>query len=418
LKAFTAAPAGQPAHDVTRLRAQGLAAYHQNDAKLLAASLKELEAITIKVEDKKDGKDTKEEKPAGEKLVKADTSKAKAAPAETKSRNAAGTPARKDAPVATQAAKPAPKPPEKPEVKAKNNAVAELKALIALLDAKTPKADKAKLLDALKDTDTPKDRVARYWLKLDDKTKAADLAKNFNQDLAGLAAKTEILQACGKTDDAKKAFEDTRKQAFAMDRDLPVAKRLDSLAKTFAISGDWPVPAPKRSDSGKRPDISTLGPVHWSPPAAPVFEALTLDNQHVKSTDFTEKKPTLFLFYLGHECSHCVEQMQAFAKVAKDFDTAGIQLVGVTIEPTQIAGKIREKLQLSKDAPLPFPILSDSSQAAFKVVRAYDDFENELLHAAILIDPAGKQRWQDVSWQPFKDTKFMLEEAKRLLGNN
>jgi chromosome segregation protein len=50
LKAFTATPAGQPAHDITRLRAQGLAAYHQNDAKLLAESLKALE--TVKTEQK------------------------------------------------------------------------------------------------------------------------------------------------------------------------------------------------------------------------------------------------------------------------------------------------------------------------------------------------------------------------------
>lgn len=420
LKVFTATAAGQPAHDVTRLRAQGLVAYHQDDAKLLASSLKDLEGIVIKVEDAKAKKDTKpadgkEAKAGSEKLIKIDTSKLKDTKPEDKSKSEAATPARKDAPATAQAGKPAAKPAEKPEVKAKSNAVAELKALAALLEAKASKADKTKLIDALQDTDTPKERVARYCLKLDDKTKATDLAKNFAQDLSGLATKAEILHLCGKTDDAKKAFEETRKQAFAMDRDLPVAKRLDTLAKDFAISGDWPAAAPKRTDSGKRPDISTLGPVHWSPPTAPVFEALTLDNQPVKSTDFTEKKPTLFLFYLGHDCSHCVEQIQAFAKAAKDFDAAGIQLVGVTIEPTQIAGNIREKLQLSKDAPLPFPILSDSGQAAFKAVRAYDDFENEVLHATLLIDPAGHQRWQDVSWQPFKDTKFMLEEAKRLL---
>jgi peroxiredoxin len=293
-----------------------------------------------------------------------------------------------------------------------------LKALVALLDSKKPKADKIKLLESLKDTDVPKDRLARHWLKLDDQTKAFDLTKNFTQDLAGLAAKTEVLHACGKVEDAKKSFEETRKLAFAMDRDLPVAKRLDTLAKTFAITGDWPAPTPKRTDSGTRPSIESLGPVHWHPPAAPVFEALTLDNQPVKSTDFTSKKPTLFMFYLGHDCGHCVEQIQAFSKAAADFDKAGIQLVAVTIEPTPVAKNIRAKLNLKPDAPLPFPILSDSSKAAFKAVRAHDDFENELLHATLLIDTTGKQRWQDVSWQPFTDAKFILAEAKRLLELN
>lgn len=388
LKSFTAVPAGHPSHEITRLRARGLVAYHQNDADLLATTLKDLEAVKI---------DPKPASAPGK--AKADTGKNDGA----KSKNGEAK---------KTADKPA-KPEEKPEVKARNNALAELKALVAL--GKKDTADATKQLDALKDTDVPKERLARYWLKLGDKTKATALIANFPQDLAGSAAKTEILTACGKTDDAKKAFEDTRKLAFAMDRDLPVAKRLDALAKTFGIAGDWAAPAPKRSDSGKRPALSSLGPIHWHPPVAPVFEALTLDNQRVKSSDFTAKKPTLFMFYLGHECGHCVEQIQAFTKAAADFDKAGIQLVAVTIEPTQVAGKIRESLKLAKDQPLSFPFLSDSGLEAFKKVRAYDDFEKETLHATLLIDQTGHQRWQDVSYTPFTDAKFILEESKRLL---
>ncbi|MDZ4405687.1 peroxiredoxin family protein [Prosthecobacter sp.] len=390
LKTFTSPPVGHPAHDITRLRAQGLAAYHQNDTKLLAESLKALEAVKT-----------------DQKLVNIDTSKLKPKKADSSDKSEKSDPKKKSD-----------KPAEKPEVKAKNNALTELKAITALLDSKLPKTDKTKLLDAIKDTDVPKDRLARYWLKLDDKTKAADLTKNFTQDLVGLATKTEVLLACGKTDEAKKAFEETRKQAFAMDRNLPIAKRFDALAKTFAISGDWPAPAPKRTDSGIRPPIESLGPVHWHAPDAPTFEALTLDNKPVKSTDYSSKKPTLFMFYLGHECGHCVEQIQAFSKAAADFDKAGIQLVAVTLEPTQVAGKIREKLALKKDQPLPFPILCDSSLEAFKKVRAYDDFEKETLHATLLIDPSNKLRWLDISWQPFTDAKFALEESKRLLQLN
>ncbi len=393
LKSFTAVAAGHPAHDITRLRAQGLAAYHQNDTKQLTETLKALDVI------KSDSK-----------LVHIDTSKTKIE--KTKDSAAPDDPVNKSSKSATTK-----KPTEKLEGKAKNNALAELKALVALSSKETlvHKDDTNKLLDALKDTDVPKERQARYWLKLGEKTKAAELTKNFTQDLIGLAIKTEILHACGKTDDAKKAFEETRKQAFAMDRDLPIAKRLDVLAKTFAITGDWPAPTPKRTDSGIRPEITTLGPVHWHAPDAPTFSALTLDNQHVKSTDFTSKKPTLFIFYLGYECGHCIEQIQAFTKAAADFDKAGIQLVAITLEPTQVAGGIRAKLNLKPEQPLPFPILSDSSLDSFKKVRAHDDFENENLHATILIDTHGKQRWQDISWQPFKDAKFALEESKRLL---
>lgn len=440
LKKFTATSAGQPAHDITRLRAAGLAAYHQRDEKTLAAALKDLEAVKIddgkpklvnldttklraakRQPDAKDAKTSAAAKEAKNAAVKNDEAPSgQPASDGPKSKTAAPAAAKSAAAGAdssgTAGGKPAAKREEKPEVKARANALAELKALAALLDAKAAKADKIKLLDALKDTDVPKERQARCWLQVGDKTKAAELTKNFSQDIFGNASKAEVLQACGKTADAKKAFEETRKLAFAMDRDLPVAKRLDALAKTFGIAGDWPDPAPQRKDSGKRPDLDTLGPVHWSPPEAPVFEALTLDNRHVKSSDFTVKQPTLFMFYLGADCGHCVEQIQVFAKMAKEFENAGVQLVAVSIEPTPVAGRIREKLGLSKDAPLPFPILSDSSGAAFKTMRAHDDFEDELLHATVLVDQTGRQRWQDVSWQPFTDAKFILEESKRLLS--
>ena len=382
LKAFTQTPVGQASHDIERLHALGIASFQLGDSKGLAAALKELEALSIPP--------PKPAKPAAE-------------------------PKKSDSKQATADTKTKKKP--RPEVKAKANAIAELKALAALgtKDGSIRRAETHKLLSDLKVLDVPKERLAGYWLKFDDKVQAAELTKNFTQDLVSLAIKAEILQACGKTEEAKKAFEETRKQAFAMDRDLPIAKRLDTLAKTFGIQGDWPAPAPKRTDSGVRPEITTLGPVHWSAPKAPVFAAATLDGQRVQSTDFTTKKPTLFLFYLGHDCGHCVEQMQAFAKATTDFDKAGIQLVAVTLETPQAAAGIRAKLHLKPEQPLPFPVLSDSSLEAFKKVRAHDDFENENLHATILIDTQGRQRWQDISWEPFKDAKFALEESKRLL---
>ena len=387
LNTFTQTPMGQISHDITRLHALGLASFQLGKTKALATALKELVALTIP---------PKSTKPETDSKPPAEPKKSDSKPAATDTK-AKKTP--------------------RPEVKAKANAIAELKALVALgtKDGSIRRAETQKLLSDLKVLDLPKERLARYWLKFDDKVQAAELAKNFTQDLVGLATKTEILQACGKTDEAKKAFEETRKQAFNMDRDLPIAKRLDTLAKTFGIQGDWPAPTPKRTDSGIRPEIASLGPAHWSAPAAPVFEATTLDNQRVRSTDYTAKKPTLFLFYLGHECGHCVEQMQAFAKAAADFDKAGIQVVAVTLETPQAAEGIRAKLNLKPEQPLPFPLLSDSSLEAFKKVRAYDDFEKESLHATILIDTHGKQRWQDISWEPFKDAKFALEESKRLL---
>ncbi|WP_395747556.1 redoxin domain-containing protein [Prosthecobacter sp.] len=420
VKAFTAAPVGVAAHDISRLWARGIACYQLGDSASLAAALKDLEAVSTaapKPPEPKAGEkvaakaaDKPAEKSADKPADKTVAGAQKpAAPPTTKTSSSSTT--------TTASTDSKPKRTPRPEVKAKANAIAELTALVALAskDGSVRRAETHKLLSDLKRLDVPKERLARYWLTLDDKVQAEEMTRSFTSDLVGLAIKTEILQACGKTEEARKVFEEVRKQAFAMDRDLPIAKRLDTLAKTFGIQGNWPAPAPKRTDSGVRPEITTLGPVHWHAPDAPVFEALTLEGKPVKSTDFTSKKPTLFLFYLGHDCGHCVEQMQAFAKAAPDFDKAGIQLVAVTIDDPKAAAGIRPKLGLKDGQPLPFPLLSDTSLKAFKAVRSYDDFEKESLHATLLIDTHGKQRWQDISWEPFKDTKFALEESKRLL---
>jgi len=54
--------------------------------------------------------------------------------------------------------------------------------------------------------------------------------------------------------------------------------------------------------------------------------------------------------------------------------------------------------------------------ATFKAYRAFDDFENQALHGTFIIDERGLVRWQDISFEPFMDGKFVLKEAQRLLN--
>jgi hypothetical protein len=44
------------------------------------------------------------------------------------------------------------------------------------------------------------------------------------------------------------------------------------------------------------------------------------------------------------------------------------------------------------------------------------DFENTALHGTFLIDGEGLVRWQDISYEPFADTQFLLDEVRRLLS--
>jgi peroxiredoxin len=133
----------------------------------------------------------------------------------------------------------------------------------------------------------------------------------------------------------------------------------------------------------------------------------------VNQTQFAGK-PHVLLFYLGAACTHCMKQVNEFSKVAADYEKAGIALAAITREPLSLAGRISEQMS-SKKLP-PFPVYCDPSLSMFKTFRAYDDFEEEPLHAAVLIDAKGRLRWIDISWEPFSNTTFLLKEAQRLLS--
>lgn len=365
--------------EAARLESRAWAFYQKGDAKALDSHLKLLEELNEK--------DVLKNK---ERVAKAEADKAK-------DKKPKGESAKKE----TKAKE------DKPYEPAGADAVKELRVLKAIL---AQSKDAPKMLEEAKSM--PKERAAFLWLKLGDKKKAEDASKGFKDDLVSLAAKTELLSALGKNEEAKKTLEQAGKLAFAMDRDLPMSKRLDALAPTLGVVGDWHAPVLKRTDSGVRPALETLGPVHWHPPTVPEWKAVTLDGKAISSSTL-EGKPHLLLFYLGSACGHCMTQIKAFTKVAADFDKAGIQLAAITLEPASLAGRITE--QMSPPKLPPFPIYCDPGLAIFKSFRAYDDFEQEPLHAAVLIDAKGRLRWWDVSWEPFTDTQFLLGESQRLL---
>lgn len=400
----------QHGHEARRLHARGLASFAKGDSTALAASIASLEKVSAQAKAATKKNDDKKEDGSPKQPAKADE------PAKAKDSVAKDSPAKKDAPKdESPKSSPPASPDNKPEAKkpepAKPDAITrqldELRALHAVL---TEAKNAADLIS--KAEDLPKPLAASLWLKLGDKKKAEDLLKNYPQDLAGLAAKTEMQQALGKTDDARKTFEEMRKLAFALQPDLPVKKRLDALAGTLGIKGEWRASPPKRTDVGVRPPLKELGPLYWSPPKAPDWQALTLDGKEFSSRTLVGK-PHVLLFYLGAACTHCMEQVNAFAKAAPDYEKAGISLCAITLEPLSLAGRVAEQMT-SKKLP-PFPVLADPSREAFKTFRAYDDFEEEALHAAVFIDAQGRLRWIDISWQPFTDTAFLLSEAQRLM---
>lgn len=373
-------PVPQISYEVTRLKALGLAHFAQESPTELAkviAKLADLDAKEI-------AKAKTPTKPI-EEVRKAEPAKADNTP------------------------KPAPKKPadSKPKARPTETALKELRVLEAVLN-QAP--DAAKKLGEAKDLD--KVLAARCWLHLGDKTKAIEVTNSFPQDLSALIAKASFLDVCGKTEDAKKAFEAASKAAYAMDDTLPAAKVLQALATKFG-SKTWRGPAPKRTDLGQRPDLDSLGPFLWSPPSAPEWVATGLDGKPVIG-GLTPGKPQLLVFYLGSECTHCVDQLNTLSKHLDAFTTQGITVHAISPQIPADAVKVRAKLPNLKQ-PDKLHLLSDPHFIAFRTFRAFDDFENDALHATVLIDADNRVRWIDISYQPYMDIPFLVKESKRLL---
>jgi peroxiredoxin len=204
-----------------------------------------------------------------------------------------------------------------------------------------------------------------------------------------------------------------RSVASQADLNLPVFERIRPLAKSLGFKQDWRLPHKPATDTGERPPLERLGPFRWGPSPAPAFVLRDSENEEVSLKDY-RGKPLVVIFYLGHGCVHCIEQLNSFAPMASQYKDAGISLLAVSTDSAEGLKKTLEKSK-SEDG-FPFPLVSNEKLDVFKAYRAYDDFEKMPLHGTFLVDGNGMVRWQDISYEPFTEPQFLLKEARRLLN--
>jgi peroxiredoxin len=376
------APAEDPIDEAARLRAVGVAAFQKGETargeKLLAA----LDGQIAKAKQKRSGK------PDG------------AAPRNRKETASARTKA----------------DPQKADAKRIDQVESyghELRAYAALSAGKLDEA-RASLEKA---GDFGRVRLSQFRSALGDAAKAEEVAqaavKQGQDQVLPLANLADILWRSGKKQEAIDAFKKLRPLCMFADADETALTRLNPIAAELNLPADWRPEIRQKPDIGNRPDLAGLGPFRWHPYAAPGWR-LEDDTGAMRSLADFKGKPVLVVFYLGSKCSHCIEQLNTFAPLHGEFADAGISIVAVGTEPPDELHKTFAKS--ADDAGFPFPILSDARLAAFKAYRAFDDFENTPLHGTFLIDGSGQVRWQDISYQPFTQAKWLLAEAKRLLA--
>ena len=392
-------PTDLPVEQDKRLRALGIAHFEKGDSAQLLAQLVELQGRLAQVQtEQKTAQDEAEKKAKDEKKEAAEVDKAKVA-AGKKFDN---------------------------RIKSLNEAVAELTACSGLLVGTSETA--RTLLDQVKGVG--KDRLARLFLRAGDHEKAERLAseavESAENEVIPLANQIDVLFSIDKKEEAGEAFAKLREVSGDID-DLthPPFQRLSKIAAALDFPADWRVATQLSSDVGVRPSLDSIGPLRYTPQPAPDWSLPNADGKSVPLSQF-KGKPVVVIFYLGHGCLHCVEQLTSFAPKTKDFLEAGISLIAIsTDEINELKGKI-DTFDLDADLKafldenpdqgnFPFPLVSDAGLETFKTYRAFDDFEDQPLHGTFLIDGDGLIRWQDISYEPFNDPDFLLKESKRLL---
>ncbi len=233
--------------------------------------------------------------------------------------------------------------------------------------------------------------------------------ENQNQ-VRPLAALVLTQWNAGNREEARTAFETLRSVSSTIDLDVPVFAELASVASELGYQEDWRVARQLPQDLGPRPDLDSLGPFRWRPVAAPDWTLPGVDNLPSSLNEF-RGKPVVLIFYLGYGCLHCAEQLQKFQPKAKKFRDAGFEMLAISTDPQETLIKARDNY----DSEFAFSLYADPDLTVFRRYRCFDDFEQQPLHGTFVIDADGLVRWQDISYEPFMDPDFVLEEAQRLI---
>lgn len=247
--------------------------------------------------------------------------------------------------------------------------------------------------------------------KFDEALKIVDKEiKDNPNEVPSHAVKTWLVYSQNGTEAAKEMFATTRQLACSADLDVPLLARLKPLASELEHAEHWAANYEPAADIGARPNFDTLGPFRWHPYWAPDFVVQDAKQQVVRLKQFSGK-PTLVIFYLGFGCLHCVEQLHSFSPRAAEIREAGFEIMAISTESVESLNTGLSRYS----KPLEIPLHADPELTAFKAYRCFDDFEQQPLHGTFLIDAGGRVLWQDISYEPFMDVDFVLQESQRLL---
>jgi peroxiredoxin len=181
-------------------------------------------------------------------------------------------------------------------------------------------------------------------------------------------------------------------------------------AVTYVNAADDPrKKEPRKAAGDGRIDTTGAGGFDRLPAEAPPWTLEEPSGRKCSLNDY-RGRPVILIFFLGHDCPHCLAQLGGFARRVKDLESEDLVLVAISPGP---AAELREALRApALKGRLPATVLCDPECRTF---RQYHCFDKQAAHGTFFIDGKGSVLWQDTGEDPFTDVEHLLKEGKRLL---
>jgi peroxiredoxin len=124
---------------------------------------------------------------------------------------------------------------------------------------------------------------------------------------------------------------------------------------------------------------------------------------------------TVFVFFLGHECAHCMNQLNTFAPMAGKLRAAGAQIIAISADdPAGVAETFAGPEPGKDPQPFPFLILADNEKQAFRSWGVHDQFFDSPIHGVFIVDGAGRLRWRHLGAEPFTHVSEVLAACEAI----
>ena len=177
---------------------------------------------------------------------------------------------------------------------------------------------------------------------------------------------------------------------------------------------------PPEMDQTSKPVWPALPPPPPVPPAAapgqmPAWSLPGADGVEQSLASVQGGQTTVFLFFLGHECRHCMDQLRTFDPYASRFAKAGARLVAVSADgPEGVAQTFASLESEPVRRPFAFPVLADSERHAFAPWGVMDEFLGDAIHGVFVLDAGGRLRWRHLGVEPYMMVSDVLAAVEEI----